>query len=69
MTAAQNDALATIENLMREHFTAAIITVVGEVEDEDKKEDIRTVWNGGAAAAYGMCHLAVQNLNIAYRRK
>lgn len=69
MTAAQTDALNKIRELMREHFSAGIVTVIGEIENEDRKEDIQSAWHGGSATAYGLCHLATQHLNIAHRRR
>ena len=68
MTTAQNQALNQIQEIMREHFQAGIITVIGEIEGEDKKEDIQSSWHGGSATAYGLLTLASKHLDFAHRR-
>lgn len=63
MTAAQEEALTRIENIMREHFAAGLCTVVGEVPGCDNKEDIRSVWHGGCPAALGLADISKQNVH------
>lgn len=57
MTEAQTQALARIEEIMREHFSAGIIVVAGEVAESDTSEDIRCTYHGGYAASIGLLEL------------
>jgi hypothetical protein len=55
VTAAQVDAFKRIEEIMREHFTAAVLVVEGE--NDDKSCDIRSTWNGGYSASIGLLEM------------
>lgn len=61
MTEAQTQALDRIEEIMREHFSAGVTVVEGEVEGEveenDKASDIRCTFHGGYAASIGLLEL------------
>ena len=55
MTPAQEDAFSRIEEIMREHFSAAVLVVEGE--HDDKRSMIRSTWNGGYAASIGLLEM------------
>lgn len=69
MTAAQVQALQKMQEIMREHFSAGVVTVIGEMENDDKREDIQSLWHGGAATAYGLYYLGSQQLDRATKRR
>lgn len=55
MTAAQEQAIEKIQDLVREHFDSGLILV----ESEDER-DIQ--WHGGFSAAIGNCEIAKRRL-------
>ena len=57
MTPAQSQALTQILEIMREHFSAGIIVVETDVEGEDTKAAVHSVWHGGFAASLGLLEI------------
>jgi hypothetical protein len=57
MTPAQETAFSRIEEIMREHFTSALLVVEGELEENDRASDIRCTYHGGYAASIGLLEL------------
>lgn len=52
MTAAQNDALDRVKEILREHFEGSLLIVAGDVGDH--REETRVLYHGGWLAAIGM---------------
>lgn len=57
MTNAQEDAFQKIKELMREHFSAGVIVVNGEVSEDDKADDVQSIYHGGYATSIGLLEL------------
>lgn len=55
MTDAQEQILSKVNELLREHFTASLLTVQCEVDDN--REGERTYWHGGYATGVGLAAL------------
>lgn len=62
MTPAQNEALARIQDMMREHFDAGVCVVAADLEGDVKKCAIETVFNGRISEAVGLCDLGRDQL-------
>lgn len=60
MTPAQETAIKQIEQLMREHFTAGLIVLVGDHTegDEDHEEIVHYQYHGGYTHGIGLAHFA-----------
>jgi hypothetical protein len=56
MTEAQTQAAERILEIMREHFSAGVIVVCAETEDE-KSDAVRCFWHGGFPSAIGLLEL------------
>lgn len=57
-TPAQAAAFKQIEDIMREHFDAAVLVVSCTHETQDKSDVIEATFSGGYAAAIGLSDLA-----------
>ena len=57
---AQLDAVERARQILDEHFEAYVLTVRAEIGD--KAETHPTFWNGGYSIAYGMAHMAIDDM-------
>lgn len=65
MTTAQEDAIKRIDDILQEHFIAAVLVV--EAERDDKTVYHQTTFHGGHASALGL--LEIGNRAIHQGRK
>jgi hypothetical protein len=67
MTPAQEEAFNHCEEIMREHFSAAVLIVEGEIPGSDTSAEIRCTFHGGFAASVGL--LEIGKLNVWREKK
>lgn len=61
MTTSQSEAFDDIEKIMREHFSAGILSVLAEERDGEVSA-VHTTYHGGQAVTVGLAEIAKKNL-------
>jgi DNA-binding NarL/FixJ family response regulator len=54
MTPAQEAIWAQVNDMLREHFDAAVITVMSEIDPDENHQAVRSCWHGGLFLARGL---------------